>query len=54
VLVASFEVLQATTGFHVHRGVLASFGRLADAQPGRRAGRGAARSSSWEEVANHT
>jgi len=28
VLVASFEVLQATTGFHVHRGVLASFGRL--------------------------
>lgn len=26
--VASFDVLQATTGFHVHRGVLASFARL--------------------------
>jgi tRNA G18 (ribose-2'-O)-methylase SpoU len=26
--VASYEVLQAVTGFHVHRGVLASFGRL--------------------------
>src|SRR4051794_18623535 len=25
---ASHEVLEATTGFHVHRGVLASFGRL--------------------------
>ena len=28
VLRASYEVLQAVTGFHVHRGVLASFGRL--------------------------
>ncbi len=28
VLVASYEVLHAVTGFHVHRGVLASFGRL--------------------------
>ena len=27
VLVASYEVLHAVTGFHVHRGVLASFGR---------------------------
>lgn len=27
-LVASYDVLQAVTGFHVHRGVLASFGRL--------------------------
>ena len=26
--VASYEVLEAVTGFHVHRGVLASFGRL--------------------------
>jgi len=25
---ASYEVLEAVTGFHVHRGVLASFGRL--------------------------
>ena len=28
VLVASYEVLEAVTGFHVHRGVLASFGRV--------------------------
>ena len=28
VLVASYDVLHAVTGFHVHRGVLASFGRL--------------------------
>ena len=28
VLVASYDVLEAVTGFHVHRGVLASFGRL--------------------------
>ncbi|MCW2622379.1 MAG: hypothetical protein JWL64_1981, partial [Frankiales bacterium] len=28
VFVASFEVLKAVTGFHVHRGVLASFGRI--------------------------
>jgi len=27
-LVASYDVLQAVTGFHVHRGALASFGRL--------------------------
>jgi tRNA G18 (ribose-2'-O)-methylase SpoU len=26
--VASYDVLEAVTGFHVHRGVLASFGRL--------------------------
>jgi hypothetical protein len=44
--VASFEVLQATTGFHVHRGVLASFGRLPTRSPvDVLAGRGA--SSSW-------
>ena len=29
VYVASYDVLQAVTGFHVHRGALASFGRLA-------------------------
>lgn len=28
--VASYEVLEAVTGFHVHRGILASFGRLPD------------------------
>jgi tRNA G18 (ribose-2'-O)-methylase SpoU len=28
VYVASYDVLRALTGFHVHRGVLASFGRL--------------------------
>jgi tRNA G18 (ribose-2'-O)-methylase SpoU len=28
VYVASYEVLQAVTGFHVHRGALASFGRI--------------------------
>jgi tRNA G18 (ribose-2'-O)-methylase SpoU len=28
VLVASYDVLHAVTGFHVHRGALASFGRL--------------------------
>lgn len=33
VYVASFDVLQAATGFHVHRGALASLGRL----PARRA-----------------
>lgn len=28
--VASYDVLAAVTGFHVHRGILASFGRLPD------------------------
>ena len=32
-LVASYEVLEAVTGFHVHRGILASFGRLPDRDP---------------------
>jgi tRNA G18 (ribose-2'-O)-methylase SpoU len=52
-LVASYEVLQATTGFHVHRGVLASFGRL----PLPRAAdvlQDAQRVVVMEEVANHT
>jgi tRNA G18 (ribose-2'-O)-methylase SpoU len=51
--VASFEVLEATTGFHVHRGVLASFGRL----PLRSAAsvlEQARRVVVLEEVANHT
>lgn len=29
-LVASYDVLRAVTGFHVHRGLLGSFGRLPD------------------------
>jgi len=28
--VAAYDVLEAVTGFHVHRGILASFGRLPD------------------------
>jgi tRNA G18 (ribose-2'-O)-methylase SpoU len=51
--VASFEVLQATTGFHVHRGVLASFARL----PLRPAADVLARSRRvvvMEEVTSHT
>lgn len=53
VYVASFEVLRAVTGFHVHRGVLGSFGRLplpavADVV------RSARRVVVMEEVTNHT
>ena len=33
VLVASYDVLEAVTGFHVHRGILASFGRLPERTP---------------------
>ena len=51
--VASFEVLQATTGFHVHRGVLASFGRLPTRSPAEVL-TGARRVVVMEEVANHT
>lgn len=50
---ASYEVLEAVTGFHVHRGVLASFGRL----PLPRAEdllRDARRVVVLEEVNNHT
>lgn len=53
VYVASFDVLQAVTGFHVHRGALASFGRL----PLRCAGQllaGARRIVLMEAVTNHT
>lgn len=51
--VASYEVLQAITGFHVHRGALASFGRL----PLRSAAEvlaGASRVVVLEAVTNHT
>jgi tRNA G18 (ribose-2'-O)-methylase SpoU len=51
--VASFEVLQATTGFHVHRGVLASFGRL-PVPSAASVLQGARRVVVMEEVANHT
>jgi tRNA G18 (ribose-2'-O)-methylase SpoU len=51
--VASFEVLQATTGFHVHRGVLASFGRLPTRTPASVLEQ-ARRVVVMEEVANHT
>jgi tRNA G18 (ribose-2'-O)-methylase SpoU len=53
VYVASYAVLQAVTGFHVHRGALASFGRL----PLRTAGdvlAGATRVVVMEAVTNHT
>jgi len=53
VYVASYDVLQAVTGFHVHRGALASFGRL----PLRTAAEvlaGAQRVLVMEAVTNHT
>ena len=53
VLVASHAVLEAVTGFHVHRGALASFGRL----PLRSAAdvlAGARRVVVMEAVTNHT
>jgi len=53
VYVASYDVLRAVTGFHVHRGALASFGRL----PLRRAAEvlaGARRVVVMEAVTNHT
>ena len=53
VYVASYDVLQAVTGFHVHRGALASFGRL----PLRSAAEvlaGASRVVVMEAVTNHT
>ena len=51
--VASFEVLQAVTGFHVHRGVLASFGRLPVPSPEAVLAQ-ARRVVVLEEVTNHT
>ena len=53
VYVASYDVLQAVTGFHVHRGALASFGRL----PLRSAAEVLAQASRvvvMEAVTNHT
>lgn len=51
--VASFDVLRAVTGFHVHRGVLASFGRL-PVPPVERVVATARRVVVMEEVTNHT
>jgi tRNA G18 (ribose-2'-O)-methylase SpoU len=51
--VASYEVLQAVTGFHVHRGVLASFGRLPVPSAAEVLSR-AQRVVVMEEVTNHT
>ncbi|HWH28558.1 MAG TPA: RNA methyltransferase [Mycobacteriales bacterium] len=51
--VASYDVLQAVTGFHVHRGVLASFGRLPVPSPQDVLAR-ARRVVVMEEVTNHT
>ena len=51
--VASYEVLQAVTGFHVHRGALASFGRL-PLRTVDEALEGATRVLVMEAVTNHT
>jgi tRNA G18 (ribose-2'-O)-methylase SpoU len=50
---ASYEVLEAVTGFHVHRGVLASFGRL-PLPTAEELLAGATRVLVLEEVNNHT
>ena len=51
--VASYDVLRSLTGFHVHRGVLASFGRL-PVPPPEQVLRGARRVVVMEAVTNHT
>jgi tRNA G18 (ribose-2'-O)-methylase SpoU len=51
--VASYDVLHAVTGFHVHRGALASFGRLPLRDPADVL-REAQRVLVMEEVTNHT
>jgi len=51
--VASYEVLQSITGFHVHRGALASFGRIALRTPAQVLA-GARRVVVMEAVTNHT
>jgi tRNA G18 (ribose-2'-O)-methylase SpoU len=51
--VASYDVLRALTGFHVHRGVLASFGRL-PLPPAEQVLRAARRVLVMEAVTNHT
>ena len=53
VLVASFDVLEAVTGFHVHRGILASFGRLPPPPP-EQVLAGARRVVVLEGLNNHT
>lgn len=53
VYVASYQVLEAVTGFDVHRGVLASFGRLPTPSPSRVL-KGANRVVVLEAVNNHT
>lgn len=53
VLVASYEVLEAVTGFHVHRGILASFGRLPE-RPAAQVLVGARRVLVLEAMNNHT
>ena len=52
-LVASYEVLEAVTGFHVHRGILASFGRLPERTP-EQVLAGARRVVVLEAMNNHT
>lgn len=51
--VADFDVLRAVTGFHVHRGLLASFGRLPLPEP-EQVLAGARRVVVLEEVTSHT
>jgi tRNA G18 (ribose-2'-O)-methylase SpoU len=53
VYVASYDLLQGLTGFHVHRGVLASFGRL-PLPPLEQVLAGARRVVVMERVTNHT
>ncbi len=52
-LVASYDVLRAVTGFHVHRGVLASFGRQ-PLPPAQDVLRSAVRVVVLEGLTNHT
>jgi len=51
--VAAYDVLEAVTGFHVHRGILASFGRLPD-RPVAEVLEGARRIVVLESMNNHT
>lgn len=53
VYVASYDVLRALTGFHVHRGALASFGRLPPRDPDQVL-TAASRVVVMEAVTNHT
>ena len=51
--VAPYDVLEAVTGFHVHRGILASFGRLPD-RPAAQVLAAARRVLVLEALNNHT